>query len=100
MAGLEKYTRRVADQLSDLSRRVGDLEVASVLPYATLPAESPIQVKNQAGETVALIGGQSDGTAGVKVLEGPTPPVPTKPTVEGEATLSVRWDGAFEHEAQ
>ena len=100
MAGLEKYTRRVADQLSDLSRRVGDLEVASVLPYATLPAESPIQVKNQAGETVALIGGQSDGTAGVKVLEGPTPPVPTKPTVEGEATLSVRLDGAFEHEAQ
>lgn len=54
-------------------------------------------VTTSGGQTAAVFGTQYDGTNGVAVLTGPTPPVPTPPsmvTTPGGVVLA--WDGNFQ----
>src|SRR5690625_4570896 len=65
------------------------------LKYSSLDDGSVVE-KDASGSIVSRWGKQHDGTHGTAILNGPVPPVPTAPAVDGTAgALTVTWDGQF-----
>ncbi|GAA2509870.1 hypothetical protein GCM10010406_52880 [Streptomyces thermolineatus] len=64
--------------------------------YGASLTGTALEVYDSGGSLRAIVGEQPDGSAGVTVTNGPTPPTPTDPVVEPAlAALAVTWDGAF-----
>lgn len=90
--------RRLVRMLMSQQSRIESLERAVTAPQMTFSSidDGTIVEKDAAGEVVARVGKQPDGTHGVVDYHGPTPPAPSAPAVEGgPGLLTVTWDGTL-----
>jgi predicted nucleic acid-binding Zn-ribbon protein len=86
--------KRLARELNALKRRVNGLQ-APQLSHSSIE-NGAIEEYDEDGNLVGIIGKLPDGTHGVVSLNGPVPPVPTAPVVEGgKGIMQVAWDGKF-----
>lgn len=82
LARLEKAVRRQAS-----TPRLGNSSIDS----GALVVNHPVT-----GATQVIIGQQGDGTSMVNHVNGPTPPQPTVPVLEGHlGFIKVTWDGLY-----
>ncbi|MFC8449497.1 hypothetical protein [Kitasatospora sp. NPDC057223] len=87
--------------LDDLAARIAALEAAllevsrsSRLSHSSI--DDGALTVTSGGQLRAVIGQQPDGTTGVNVVNGPTPPVPAVPTATPIlGGVRVGWDGTF-----
>ncbi|MEV4741565.1 hypothetical protein [Streptomyces sp. NPDC049555] len=86
----------IGRRLARLEQQVTTMSRAPKLASASLE-DSTIEVYDDKGSLRALVGQQPDGTSGVTVVNGPTPPAPVAPTVTSAmGALAVSWDGRYE----
>ncbi|MGI5526819.1 hypothetical protein ACQEVX_05130 [Streptomyces syringium] len=86
----------IGSRIARLEKQVTSALRAPKLASASLE-DATLQVHDDQGSLRALIGQQPDGTSGVTVVNGPTPPTPTTPQVAPAlASLVVTWDGRFQ----
>lgn len=85
----------IGKRLVQLEAKIARLERSSRLANASLD-DAALEVRDAGGSLRAVVGQQPDGTTAVNVVNGPTPPVPSAPTVEPAlAALAVTWNGTF-----
>lgn len=85
----------IGSRIARLETQVATALRAPKLSNASLE-DATLQVYDGKGSLRALVGQQPDGTSGVTVVNGPTPPSPTAPTVAaGMGSLVISWDGKF-----
>lgn len=91
--------RELAGRLAGLSGEVASIRRALAtpqLPYSSLD-DASVPEKDAEGNVVSRWGKQPDGTHGVVVYDGPTPPTPTAPLAEGgAASVTATWDGTYD----
>lgn len=81
--------------IHSLDQRLKAVERSSRLSSASID-NTALEVRDDSGSLRGLVGQQGDGTTAINIVNGPTPPAPTNPTVEPAlAALTVTWDGAF-----
>lgn len=87
---------RFAREFEEMKRRLAAVEMsAGHLRNSSIEAGS-LDVRDETGALVAVIGQQLDGTYTAASLNGPKPPTPTAPTlIEGMGSVTARWDGMF-----
>lgn len=86
----------VVRELNRLKERVRHIEAGQRYAHGGSIENSSLEVRDDGGSLRAIVGQQADGTTGINVTNGPTPPVPSDPTVEPAlAALTVTWDGQF-----
>ncbi|MFE0058651.1 hypothetical protein [Streptomyces sp. NPDC059003] len=88
-------SRRFAEYLHELERRIEDLERANQLTDASIEGGA-IDVYDDEGSLQVVIGDQPDGTTGVIHVNGPPPPTPTAPQLAAaRGGTAVTWDGLY-----
>ncbi|CAM5311066.1 hypothetical protein [Streptomyces abikoensis] len=86
----------IGRRIARLENQVTTMSRAPKLASASLE-DGTIEVYDDKGSLRALVGQQPDGTSGITVVNGPTPPSPASPTVApGMGALVVSWDGKYE----
>lgn len=86
----------VVRELNRLKQKVDRIERGQRYAHGGSIENSALEVRDDGGSLRAIVGQQADGTTGINVTNGPTPPVPSDPTVEPAlAALTVTWDGTF-----
>lgn len=91
----DRELRRLAQELSDSRRRLRALETQPQLANSSLE-DGSVNVYDLAGQVSLILGKQYDGSFVAAPVAGPTPPMPTQPTVTPVAGgLLVTWDGQF-----
>ncbi|MEU5428479.1 hypothetical protein AB0H73_23230 [Streptomyces olivoreticuli] len=86
----------IGSRIARLETQVATALRAPKLSNASLE-DATLQVYDDKGSLRALVGQQPDGTSGVTVVNGPTPPSPTPPTVAAAmGSLVISWDGRFQ----
>lgn len=94
----------MTDPLRELARKIASLEAAKNSTRPQLGSSSledgAIREYDLDGTLVSQYGKQFDGTSAAAAFNGPPPPTPTQPVVEGGLSgLSVTWDGTFLNDA-
>ncbi|MCX4858318.1 hypothetical protein [Streptomyces canus] len=85
----------LAAKIANLERLVRDLSRSSRLANSSIENGS-IAVYDDAGVLRGSIGLQVDGTVALAAVNGPTPPVPTAPTIASvPGGVAVSWNGEF-----
>ncbi|MFD3456835.1 hypothetical protein ACFWVC_32250 [Streptomyces sp. NPDC058691] len=85
----------LASRIANLERLVRDLSRTSRLANSSIE-NGAIAVYDNAGTVRGSIGLQPDGTLAVAAVNGPTPPVPSAPTIVSVlGGVAVGWNGAF-----
>ncbi|WP_127361527.1 hypothetical protein [Actinacidiphila soli] len=85
----------LAGRIAALERQVRDLSRSSRLANSSIE-NGAIAVYDDAGALRGSIGVQQDGTVALAAVNGPTPPVPSAPTVTSVlGGVGVSWDGTF-----
>ncbi|WP_330306248.1 MULTISPECIES: hypothetical protein [unclassified Streptomyces] len=85
----------LAGRIANLERLVRDLSRTSRLANSSIENGS-IAVYDDGGVLRGSIGLQQDGTVALAAVNGPTPPVPTAPTIASVlGGVAVTWDGLF-----
>ncbi|MGW4139995.1 hypothetical protein ACWELV_24810 [Streptomyces mirabilis] len=85
----------LAARIANLERLVRDLSRTSRLANSSIENGS-IAVYDDGGLLRGSIGMQPDGTVALAAVNGPTPPVPTAPTIASVlGGVAVSWDGKF-----
>lgn len=91
----DREVRRLGREILDLNRKVHGLSTSARLVNATLE-DGSINERDRDGGLVSIIGKQPDGTHGVVRYDGPIPPVPAAPSVEGgAASVTAVWGGTY-----
>lgn len=93
----QRELSRFAREFEDMKRRLAAVENhAAHLANSSLQSGS-IDVHDETGTLVAVLGQQIDGTFGAVAVNGPPPPSPTYPILTpGAGTVTVGWDGMFQ----
>lgn len=92
----DPQTRKLARQIVGLEERLHRLETVPQLAHSSID-DSALPVYDAAGELVARVGKQTDGTWGAPPIAGPTPPTPTGiDAVGGSGVIHLSWTGEFE----
>lgn len=80
-------------EIADLRSQVKTLQSAPRLRHVSLD-DAAIPVKGADGRVKQVIGRQSDGSFGDRVVESGPQPIPTAPILDpGAGAISVEWDG-------
>lgn len=90
-----KAVRDLSTLLGAQDTRIIRLETAQDSRRTSLDVGETIEIRNEDGQIVGTVGKNEDGTYATVPLDGPVPPVPSAPKVEGGPALTVTWDGAF-----
>lgn len=81
--------------ITRLERRVDALARSTRLAYSSID-DAAVSVVDANGTLRGVIGQQYDGTTAVNIVNGPPPPTPSLPDVEGAiGGVYVMWDGTF-----
>ncbi|MBI0316847.1 hypothetical protein, partial [Streptomyces javensis] len=67
---------KLAARIANLERRLTQQTRTSRLAYSSLE-DGAVEVYDADGSLRAIVGQQPDGTTGINVVNGPTPPTPT-----------------------
>ena len=90
--------RELAGRLAGLSGEVASIRRAMAvpqLPHSSLD-DASVPEKDAEGNVVSRWGKQEDGTHGVVIFDGPTPPVPAGIAAEGgPVSVTVAWGGTY-----
>lgn len=90
----EAAYRELGKKISTLNKRVNGLSKPQ-LGNSSLE-DSAVNEYDLDGQIVSIIGKQYDGTHGVTVVSGPTPPTPSAPILRAvDGGIAVRWDGLW-----
>src|SRR5690606_30449991 len=90
---------RLARTIARLETQVRYLHTSAQLGHSAIE-DGSVDVKDDAGNLVAVVGKQFDGTYTAVSVAGPPPPTPSAPTVVSAVNgLEVHWDGTFENGA-
>ncbi|WP_228981290.1 hypothetical protein [Streptomyces sp. DH12] len=88
-------TYDIGRELAQLKKRLEAVERQSRLGSASVD-DTTLEIRDATGSLRGLIGQQADGTTAVNVVNGPTPPAPSTPSVTPAlGGLAVTWDGTF-----
>lgn len=88
-------TERVAAQIIALRKRVDSLARTPQLAYSAID-DGALALKDGSGQLTGIVGRAFDKTYGAFTVAGPTPPVPTAPTMTATpGGVIVHWDGRF-----
>jgi hypothetical protein len=91
---VEKLMRR----LRGVEQGLRDLSTTPRLGNSSVDDGGAIVFNNPTtGQPDVIVGGQGDGTIMVNPVNGPIPPKPTAPTLEGQlGFIMATWDGGFD----
>ena len=88
--------QQLAAKINGMEREIRSMSTTPQLAYSSIEESGAIDSNHYDGRTMAQFGGQFDGSFGVAVLVGPTPPTPSAPIVTAAiGGLTVQWDGLF-----
>ncbi|MFM9373282.1 hypothetical protein [Streptomyces sp. Da 82-17] len=89
-------SRSIPHEIQALKRQVDQIKKGQRIAHGASIENAAVEVRDDTGSLRTIVGLQADGTSGVNVVNGPTPPAPSLPVVESAlAALTVTWDGTF-----
>lgn len=86
----------LATEVARLKHELAQVKKGQRIAHGASIENAAIEVRDDDGSLRAIVGQQGDGTTGVLIVNGPTPPQPSTPIVAsvlGGVTAS--WDGLF-----
>ncbi|MFD4397194.1 hypothetical protein [Kitasatospora sp. NPDC058478] len=87
----------IGARLAGLEQRLSRLEASPRLQHSSIEGGA-VNIYDKTGSLKGILGQQLDGTTGLTVTNGPTPPTPAAPTVSPAlAGLTIAWTGQWQN---